>query len=164
MRLSVGCPTHNIHPEAVEMHVLALDDAYHHPAQLGDVAHHATRSGIDSDNHATHHRGGKLESLFLPICVVTPELKSSSSSLLAFVSSSNTFVSQAGFWTIRPIVARLTLTPTLCSSRSHNSTPVGIIILLHQGGEHSLLFRAKFGHLTSPMRSGFNCSIAAIAL
>jgi len=61
------------------------------------AAHLARRSGIDSDNHATHHRDGKLKSWFLPIGVVTYQLKKSSpSSPLAFVSSSNTSVSQAG--------------------------------------------------------------------
>jgi hypothetical protein len=40
----------------------------------------------------------------------------------------------------------------------------GIIVLLYQRKQHSLLFWAKFSYLTSPMRQRFNCSICAIPL
>lgn len=51
---------------------------------------------VDADNHSANYRVEKLESLFLPIGVVTSHLKSSSAPFLAFSSSPITFVSQAG--------------------------------------------------------------------
>ncbi len=50
------------------MDILALDDAYHHPTQRLEMPPIAPDGPtLTSDNPAAHYRGGKLESLFLPM-------------------------------------------------------------------------------------------------
>jgi len=98
MGLSVLCPALDINSKSIEMDILALDHANHHPAQGLEVASVApldlTLTEIIIQRIIEAGSGCHR---FRLICVVTDQPNLASISLLAFISRSKTFVSQAGF-------------------------------------------------------------------